>query len=237
VGYPKVDCLVDGTLDRGHIMSRLGLDGTKPTVLYAPTWSPHSSLNSAGEQIVRALAALNVNVIVKLHDRSLDRTERGSGGVDWRQRGGELCRETRIHLAEDSDACRYLCAADLLVTDHSSVGFEFMLLDRPIVVLDAPELLRHGGINPQKAALLRSAAHLVGNVETLGATVEAALATPRQHSVQRRAIANELFYRPGTAAERAVQCIYELIGLPMLAAAPLETATSSVQLELGARRS
>jgi hypothetical protein len=237
VGYPKVDCLVDGTLDRGHIMSGLGLDGTKPTVLYAPTWSPHSSLNSVGEQIVRALAALNVNVIVKLHDRSLDRTARGSGGVDWRQRGGALCREARIHLAEDSDACRYLCAADLLVTDHSSVGFEFMLLDRPIVVIEAPELLRHGGINPQKAALLRSAAHLVGNVETLGATVEAALATPRQHSVQRRAIADELFYRPGTAAERAVQCIYELIGLPMLAAAPLETSTSTVQLELGARRS
>ena len=41
VGYPKVDCLVDGTLDRRAIQNALGLDPSLPTVLYAPTWSAH----------------------------------------------------------------------------------------------------------------------------------------------------------------------------------------------------
>jgi glycosyltransferase involved in cell wall biosynthesis len=237
IGYPKVDCLVDGSLDRQRILSHLGLHPEVPTVLYAPTWSPHSSLAFSGEALVKALASLDVNVIIKLHDRSLDKTERGSGGIDWGRRFGQLCRGPRMHLAEDSDVCRYLCAADLLITDHSSVGFEFMLLDRPIVLLDAPDLLRHGQINPQKVDLLRSAAYLVRSLDTVTATVASALADPRRHSVQRRTIANELFYRPGTATTRAVQCIYDVIGLPMRAAAPQEAVASSVQLELGARRS
>ena len=48
IGYPKVDCLVDGSLNRAAIQERLGLDPSAPTVLYAPTWSPYSSLNDIG---------------------------------------------------------------------------------------------------------------------------------------------------------------------------------------------
>jgi GT2 family glycosyltransferase len=243
VGYPKADCLVDGSLDRRQIMSSLGLKVQIPTVLYAPTWSPHSSLNTSGEDIIRALAGLGVNVIVKLHDRSLDLTERGCGGVDWRQRFERLCRDDRIHLADGSDASPYLYSADLLVTDHSSVGFEFMLLDRPIIVMDAPELLRHGRINPQKAALLRSASHVVRHSKELTAAVVAAFDDPGQHSARRRAISSELFYRPGEATTRAVQCIYQVLGLPMRVSAPappLDSTAHPVPLasfEMGARQS
>src|SRR5205085_67215 len=52
VGFPKVDCLVDGSLDRSSIQQSLGLDPSLPTVLYAPTWSPYSSLHSHGFDIV-----------------------------------------------------------------------------------------------------------------------------------------------------------------------------------------
>ena len=70
IGYPKVDCLVDGTLDRSFIEHRLGLDPARRTVLYAPTWSPHSSLHAHGIDAIRSLAAAGFNVLVKLHDRS-----------------------------------------------------------------------------------------------------------------------------------------------------------------------
>jgi glycosyltransferase involved in cell wall biosynthesis len=219
VGYPKVDCLVDGSLDRRDILASLGLHANTPTVLYAPTWSPHSSLNATGEAIIKSAARLGVNVIVKLHDRSLDGTTRGSGGVDWRTQLVKLCREHGVHLAEGSDASPYLFAADLLITDHSSVGFEFMLLDRPIVVIDCPGLLQHGRINPQKAALLRSAAQIVHTTDDVGRAVRAGLAAPSHLSARRRAISNELFYRPGTAAVRAAHCLYDLLSLPVLAPA------------------
>jgi glycosyltransferase involved in cell wall biosynthesis len=214
IGYPKVDCLVDGSLDRDATLARLGLDRRRPTILYAPTWSPYSSLNAAGDDIVAALGSLGVNVIVKLHDRSYDATRRGSGGVDWRQRLSDLCERHGAHLVQDADASPWLHAADLLVTDHSSVGFEFMLLDRPVVVIHSPDLLTHARVNPQKAALLRRASFVVEHRSAIASTVRDALDRPLEHGSIRRDIADELFYCPGTATARAVQCLYDLIALP-----------------------
>jgi len=212
VGYPKVDCLVDGSLNRHRILGHLGLDPRLPTVIYAPTWSPYSSL-AMGEDIVAALYNLGVNVIVKLHDRSNEPTRRGSGGIDWQTRLKD--RDRRIHVASGFDASPYLFAADALVTDHSSVGFEFMLLDRPIVVVDCPRLISRARINPEKVELLRGAADVVASGQELGPAVRAALDNPTGHSARRRAIARSLFYGAGGATSRAVASIYELLALPL----------------------
>jgi glycosyltransferase involved in cell wall biosynthesis len=218
IGYPKVDCLVDGSLDRNATAARLGLRTGRPTVLYAPTWSPYSSLNTMGGDVVAALGGLDVNVVVKLHDRSYDATARGSGGVDWRHRLQQICDEHGAHLVQDADASPYLHAADLLVTDHSSVGFEFMLLDRPIVVIDSPELIANARVNPDKVAMLRSAAFVVYARAELRRAVTRALLTPSEHHAERRCIADELFYCPGTATARAVRELYTLFELPLPAA-------------------
>jgi hypothetical protein len=138
VGYPKVDCLVDGSLNRAAIQASIGLDPALPTVLYAPTWSPQSSLNTIGAQLIPALARLDLNVIVKLHDRSYDRRSQSAGRVDWGHHLDAICQSWHVHAAHGSDVSPYLFVADALVTDHSSVGFEFALLDRPIVVSDTP---------------------------------------------------------------------------------------------------
>jgi glycosyltransferase involved in cell wall biosynthesis len=210
VGYPKVDCLVDGTLDRRAIQRELGLDPSLPTVLYAPTWSAYSSLATMGDAVVDALCRLGVNVVVKLHDRSIDPGRRAS--LDWNTRLAS--RGGRVYLAQGPNASPYMFVADAMVTDHSSVGFEFMLLDRPLVVIDCPDLLEHARINRQKADLLRSAADVVGRADDLERIVSAALASPERHSDRRKMIANELFYCAGSATSRAVACIYDLLSLP-----------------------
>jgi len=215
IGYPKVDCLVDGSLDRRAILEDLGLDPRVPTILYAPTWSPFSSLATMGERIMTTLRVLGANVIVKLHDRSNEPTKRGSGGIDWRVRLDPASRDPRVHVATGADASPYMAAADALVTDHSSVGFEFMLLDRPIVIIDCPQLIAHASVNPQKVELLRSAADVASKADQIGAAVRAALNDPATHSERRKAIAGELFYAAGGATERAVRSIYELLELPL----------------------
>src|SRR5205814_879967 len=113
----------------------LGLDARQPTALYAPTWSPASSLNVAGDAIIATLAAEGCNVIVKLHPCSLDpAVPKYSGGIDWRARMQALVRPGRIVHVEDPDASPLLAASDLMVTDHSTIGYEFCLLDRPLIV-------------------------------------------------------------------------------------------------------
>ncbi|MGE3512366.1 MAG: CDP-glycerol glycerophosphotransferase family protein [Vicinamibacterales bacterium] len=230
VGYPKVDALVDGSLDRAAIMSHLGLDPSRPTLLYAPTWSPYSSLNRCGDHIIRTLAARDANVIVKLHDRSFDAATRASGGVDWRAHLERLSRDCGIHVAVDADASPYLCVADALVTDHSSVAFEFMLLDRPIITIASPGLVEHARINPQKIALMRSAADTVEAVDQLPRALDAAGAEPWRRTEQRRAVAAELFFDPGGASARAAAVVYDVLGLEQpahLAAQPTITTPLS----------
>jgi hypothetical protein len=214
VGYPKLDRLVDGSLDRDAIRSAIGLDPSLPTVVYAPTWSPYSSLHSMGLEIIAALSRLDVNVIVKLHDRSYDRTARGSGGIDWRERLGPVARRRRVHIAEDFDATPYLYVADLAITDHSSVGFEFMLLDRPVVVIDSPLLVRKAQIARDKVRMLQRASAVVSDAAGIGPVVMRELADPGRLSAERRAISADLFYCPGGATRRAVECFYDALSLP-----------------------
>jgi hypothetical protein len=219
IGYPKVDCLVDGSLDRQRIGQSIGLDPALPTVLYAPTWSPYASLNLVGQDVIVALASLGINVIVKLHDRSYDRTENGSGGVDWCSRVEELRRShPNLHVARTADATPYLFVSDVLVTDHSSVGFEFMLLDRPIVVIDCQQLLEKALINPDRVRELRSAADatVAPSPESVASAVTRSLLGPSRPIVERRTIARRMFYRPGSATARAVHCMYDLLTLSVL---------------------
>jgi len=213
IGMPKVDCLVDGSLDHDDVLLSLGLDPSRPTVLYAPTWSPASSLNAIGIDLVAGLLRMPINVIVKLHDRSRDLRERYSGGVDWAARLHALLMPGRSVLAPGHDISPYLVAADLMITDHSSAGFEFLLLDRPIVRIHRPSLIDLANIHPDYVGLLSSVSESVADAEDALAAVERGLANPRARRADRRRVASELFYRPGGATDRSVAALYELLEL------------------------
>lgn len=213
VGYPKLDALANGAVDVAAVRNLYGLD-EGPTVLYAPTYSDASSLHLAGIEIVRALAAAGFSVLVKLHDRSLDPDPRYNAGVDWRARFAGLLAESgsgRIRFVDAPDVCPLLAAADVMVTDHSSVGFEYLVLDRPLVVFDAPNLATAARVNPEKIALLQSAATVVRTVDQTVRAVAAAVADPSPLSSARRRIAREMFFDPGSATARALELLRGLL--------------------------
>lgn len=217
VGYPKLDCLVDGTLNRDKVLSSLGIDPASRTVLYAPTWSPHSSLNAMGEELIKHLCDAGYKVIVKLHDRSRSPQYVHSGGVDWAGRLGPMLEKAGGHLASESDASPYLAAADLLITDHSSVGFEYLLLDRPLIRIEMPELIASTNILPDYVSLLAEASTTVRTPEQAIAGVERNFAEPSHKSSARKSVAEDLFYLPGTATARAVRELYEVLELDPIA--------------------
>lgn len=219
VGYPKLDRLVSGTADGIAVRRRLGLDVDRPTVMYAPTWSSASSLHVAGEAIIDTLLSMDCNVIAKLHDNCFLRGERCAGDIDWRERLQRFAADSRFHLATSADSVPFMAASDILITDHSSIGFEAQAVDQPVIVFDAPDLVRVARINPEKVALLRSAADVVRTVEELRTAVSDVLRNPSRRSADRRRVASEMFYAPGGATSRALELIYELLDLPAPAVA------------------
>jgi len=215
IGMPKVDCLVDGSLDRDAVLRSIGLPPERPTVLYAPTWSPASSLNRVGIELVERLRQLPINVIVKLHDRSCDPRPQYSGGIDWRAALVPHLQKGSAILAPGADICPYLVAADAMITDHSSAGFEYLLRDRPLIRIHVPELITLANIHREYVRLLADAAESTHDVNDTVAAVERALADPATHGASRRAIAEELFHEPGTATARCVAALYEAIDVPV----------------------
>lgn len=213
VGMPKADCLVNGSLQRDAILAAAGLDPQRPSVLYAPTWTQFSSLNAIGEDVVRGLMKAGYTVLVKLHDNSLDMAYESSGGIDWVARLTPLLQGGHGLLVRDANASPWLVAADVLISDHSSIGFEFLLLDRPVVRIEMPELIRRAGIPEEYVALMAAAATTASTAGEVLRTVERGFADPAQKSGTRRHVAAELFYDPGRATQRAVRELYALIGL------------------------
>jgi hypothetical protein len=224
VGYPKLDALVNGAYDVTAVRESLQLPLDRPTVLFGPTWSVASALHLAGEAIVEHLLDAGFNVIVKLHDRSLQTSERFTDGIDWRERLSRFSPRRGFAHAIGPDASPYLAAADIMVTDHSSVGFEFLVLDRPLIVYDAPDLAAVARINPQKIALLRSAATVVRTPAELVEAARGALVGPGALSEARRRVASDIFYRAGSATERALALCYSAMELTPTRLTPGTTA-------------
>lgn len=213
IGMPRLDCLVDGSLDRSAILNSIGIDPSRKTVLYAPTWSRYSSVAMMGEDIVKRLGAAGYAVIVKLHDRSRQADDYHSGGVDWGARLEPLLKSTGGVLATGSNSSSYLMAGDVLITDHSSVGFEYLLLDRPLIRIHMPELLEKTDIEPLYVQLMSEAATSINNIDELSAAVDDNFADPSAKSASRQFVAGEMFYKPGTATSRAVAEMYDVIEL------------------------
>src|SRR5580765_5087213 len=165
IGMPKVDCLVDGSLEQSTVLRVLGLSADRPTVLYAPTWSPASSLNQFGIALLERLRQMPVNVIVKLHDRSCDPRPQYSGRVDWPAALRPHLAAGSAVLATAADICPCLVASDVMVTDHSSAGFEYLLRDRPLVRIHMPDLITLANIHKDYVQLLADVSESTNDVD------------------------------------------------------------------------
>jgi hypothetical protein len=81
------------------------------------------------------------------------------------------------------------------------------------VRIHRPELIREANIHPDYVELLSSVAESVLTAGEAIAAVERGLASPEARSETRRAVAADLFYRPGGATARSVRHLYEAIEL------------------------
>jgi CDP-glycerol glycerophosphotransferase (TagB/SpsB family) len=148
--------------------------------------------------------------------------------VDWVARLLPILARGHGHLIKSGDASPWLVAADVLITDHSSIGFEYLLLDRPLIRIAMPELIRGADIAAEYVNLIATASTTVENAAGVVTAVERAMSNPALLSEERRALAAELFHGPGGATGRAVDELYALMELDVPACvqpvAPLQAA-------------
>ncbi|MEU6549609.1 CDP-glycerol glycerophosphotransferase family protein [Streptomyces sp. NPDC046915] len=122
-GYPRNDvfCTATGE-DVTRIRRELGVPQDATAVLYAPTHRDHHTGFETGLDLEAFCEAAGEDVVVLLRAHYF--YDRGLGGSS-----GRIIDVTAHRSSED------VClAADALVTDYSSIMFDYANLDRPIVV-------------------------------------------------------------------------------------------------------
>jgi CDP-glycerol glycerophosphotransferase (TagB/SpsB family) len=125
VGYPRQDLTINMANDETRrIATELGLDPAKKTVLYAPTWRGNKgTARFDAEQLerdIRHLSELDANVVFQAHHIML----RHIKNVDY---GNIIVPPTNIVTNE------LLAVGDLLISDYSSIFFDFLATGKPIV--------------------------------------------------------------------------------------------------------
>jgi len=123
VGYPRNDRLaLAGPAEVAAARKRLGIDESQTVVLYAPTHREYTSPLPALLDVDEFAARLGPEYVVlsRSHYFYDDRT---TSDLPWLR-----------DVSDHPEIEELLLATDVLVTDYSSVMFDFAVLDRPIVV-------------------------------------------------------------------------------------------------------
>jgi CDP-glycerol glycerophosphotransferase len=200
-GYPRNDVLATATPDDvARVRAELGIEPGKTAVLYTPTHREYHQGFVAQldpEQLAKALGPDAV-LLMRTHYFYRD----GQGGAGPAPAGV-------VDVADHPRIEDLYLAADALVTDYSSVMFDYAVLDRPIVIY-APDWDEYRTL---RGAYFDVVAEPPGPVVTTEADLAEVLATRRawddESTAQRQAFrARFCSLEDGRASERVVRRLW-----------------------------
>ena len=129
VGYPKTDRLFNRYYSTEEIKSQYLIPERKMTLLYAPHWSKYSSIHAFGEEMIAALAALDITLLIRPHNYLFEQYS----DENWYEKFSILeKRFPNVRFITDSDTQKFLLVSDAVITDvATTAGFECSLLEKP----------------------------------------------------------------------------------------------------------
>lgn len=149
VGYPRIDLTLNITDEKKKELSaELGIDPSKKIVYYAPTWRGNSKANNRfdSEKLIgdlTKLATLDANILFRGHPIT-----------------NSLLKEVNLpeniivpapHILTNE----LLGMSDILISDYSSVFFDYIVTERPIIhyLYDLEEYIQERGLNLSESEL------------------------------------------------------------------------------------
>lgn len=128
-GWCKLDPLYQNhdvfLAERNQLLTKAG---KKKLLLYAPTFSPSlTSATSARNEIFALAAQPDIFIMIKFHDLMDTRVV-----AEYKTAAQNL---SNVIVIEDRNILKYLIMADMMVSDTSSVVYEFVLLNKPVITI------------------------------------------------------------------------------------------------------
>ncbi len=207
-GYIKSDILFGSSgISRRQYCINHDIDPARKIILFAPTFDPELSAISVVREKIFNLAGPEAHLVIKLHSMTdqfwINMYENG-----FQKKYCTFCR--------DIDITPSLRAADILISDVSSAFLEFMLLDKPIILVDNPQKTYFSNYDPNDIEYqARECCTTVDNFNDLKTAVIRELKNPGRLSARRKKYARKLCLgRDGKSVERTVQAVLKHMHRP-----------------------
>lgn len=205
-GFIKSDLLFGSSAQsRETFCSRMGIDAAKKIVLFAPTYNPELSAIPCVAAGIRKIVDCGTILLIKLHNLTDEK---------WKEMYRNIAATVPgVFYLEDADYSGMMHAADLMISDVSSIAIEFLLLDKPLVLFNNPRMHEFPLYRPQDIEYLtRDAGVQVSSLDGLLRAVAEELAQPGRGSETRQRYAQALDHgRDGGSARRAAEAIMDWV--------------------------
>ena len=237
-GMPKLDNCFNKTLNKAKLYEKFGLNPNRKTILIAPTFNEEFSiLTYLRIYDLDRIFPENINLIVKLHGVSDPecinqfkelqgistepefelpsmKSENATIDDNSEKRKSEISATEalrNVYIAESFDSDEIYFISDLLITDVSSVIYEFLSLDKPILLFDSPRQKNYINLNEKDLEWeYREVGHRFGDIERIPKLIEEAFktdATTKAQDISQHFIS----VRDGSSTERVVKYALKLL--------------------------
>lgn len=129
VGFSKLDPVINmSTAEISKTQNKFGIDSSKKTILYAPTFFP-SSIERMSDDFPQEFS--DCNILVKAHYLTYERAQ-------YKKQRDKLAlwsRQENCHVVgvDEYNLVPLYSVSDVMISDESSAMFEFASLDKPVV--------------------------------------------------------------------------------------------------------
>lgn len=211
-GYPRNDPLLDGRWSREEIEEQLGIPHNRKNILYAPTWGhehekklfPWEDTDKFLMEVEKFCEENNSSFLIRMHPNWYKH--------DVKQREllkvGLKSAKWVFHVAPNKyrDTQPLLFISDVLVTDWSSIANDFILLNRPIVFLEAQFPVEKFVLTPEDRA-----GYIVRSKDEFFAKLYESVTQPNLLEKKRMKVLDKIHkYLDGSSSKR---CAEEIINL------------------------
>jgi len=193
-GWPKVDQILRPH-NQTEVRKELNLHVENPVILYAPTFSRRFKSTSEMADVIRNVPRDDETWVIKFHDLM---SEEDRALFD---------STSNVIIYDHHDIIPLLRASDVLISDTSSVVYEFMLLDKPVITVNAIA-------RPEKGID-------ISDINNMRTAVDRSLENPGEYSKARMRIMKRMHpYRDTENARRAFEAADDVITNKLTASLP-----------------
>lgn len=213
IGLPKLDYYFQQRFDKQALLNRWGLDSSKPTLLFAPTYKP-TCMYEIKDDIFDQSQGLNL--IIKLHPYSW----MGKYAPHRQHRIFEKRVKRHKHAVllpfSEFSILPYYYAADTILSEASSTVFDFIAFGKFGIVYDLPcDKLNHSDGQPlleiDNREFLKGAFPHIQSGKQLREAISTALHPSQEMQNKADAYRARYFYKlDGKASERFVAKMEQL---------------------------